>query len=485
MKPNTRINLTILLLISISATAQNWQPINKNEKFNYYRFEFSDEVINKVIWVDSISLDNNNDTIFHLNRIVGLCDNKEDVWCINQAHFLKKEMLKTNEGAYFFYNPGSFVLYPHKPLGETWLFDTLNNFTAEVTVSATEVIFGTTDSVKTIEISDGSYYKLSKSFGLLEYYKDGTMPYELTGINGRNLGTYVPEVSGVYDYQVGDVFQWYTITHTHIPNYDPWGFPCLTKRTILTKEVYGDSVVYQTEEIGVCWKIASIGAPYDSSFFFYYDTISFSNADDGVISAMPYQAVYTDEIGNDDDLNYVCFARIMEDNQGHLVKTFGDADGQYPIDYYYNYYQNDTLLEPYIEGWRKVTETLGLEYSWFILEVGGDRELLGYVRNGDTTGLIYPDDIFWVGNNEKSIKEFNWQIAPNPACGYTDIIIERDFNKDLYIRLCNANGELIHTDRIKANNNTLRLYLNGLNKGIYLLSLEGEGIKEIKKLIVK
>lgn len=141
-----------LFLLSLSSVSQNWKPLNITDKYNYKLGE--SEVITHTIFADSV-LVINGDSVFYLNRIMTNCDtcanNQYNQFALkNQPQFLMRKMTKISDSLYFFQDTSQFCILPHKSLGETWLFDTTKNISAAITVVATAIIFGQTDSIKQI-----------------------------------------------------------------------------------------------------------------------------------------------------------------------------------------------------------------------------------------------------------------------------------------------------------------------------------------------
>ena len=96
----------LLFLISIS-NAQNWAPIDRNEKFNFSQSGLN--YISNTIWVDSAG-SMGQDSVFYLNRIVTNCDTCPASFKLcNQPGFLKKQMYKLAGGKYEFRLPGQLI----------------------------------------------------------------------------------------------------------------------------------------------------------------------------------------------------------------------------------------------------------------------------------------------------------------------------------------------------------------------------------------
>jgi hypothetical protein len=80
----------------------------------------------------------------------------------------------------------------------------------------------------------------------------------------------------------------------------------------------------------------------------------------------------------------------------------------------------------------------------------------------------------------KSIKDLGIQVYPNPANEYLNI--ELSNNENTNISLINILGEVVLNKQI---NNSEKLALSNLSKGIYFLSIENVTGKATQKLIIK
>ncbi len=124
-------------------------------------------------------------------------------------------------------------------------------------------------------------------------------------------------------------------------------------------------------------------------------------------------------------------------------------------------------------------------YLWSVTAVNK----FGYGCIGNIVGRI-----FFTGNETTSVKELEevtgLRIFPNPASSGDVLRIlfdsEKSFNADL--KLISLNGQLIaqKTDnRIVAGDNRMRLDLNNVSSGVYLLELISEQGIKIEKIIIE
>ena len=97
-------------------------------------------------------------------------------------HHLSKESLMR---AVLEYAQETFVIRAHAEPGESWEFK--SGITATVSEKKDTLCWGVSDSLKTIELSDGNRLRLSKYFGLL--FSDNQT---LVGLEGKEKGVQLP-----------------------------------------------------------------------------------------------------------------------------------------------------------------------------------------------------------------------------------------------------------------------------------------------------
>ncbi len=205
MKKN--LPLFLMLLISFPAFSQNWAPINTTEKF-CYTTDDDFEIINNVLWVDSIQ-DMGDHDIYYFNKIVAPCDTCADTtyMLLNQSQFLLDYVKVYENGDWVFTNDDQlFILKPEASQSESWVFDDENNITAVVMFYMDLDVLGEPDILKEIGLSNGESIILSQNHGIVHWMGD----YHLVGIEGRDLGNIVPTFRNMYqNWSEGDVFCYY------------------------------------------------------------------------------------------------------------------------------------------------------------------------------------------------------------------------------------------------------------------------------------
>ena len=152
---------TNLFLLTFSLCySQNWAPINSIEKFNYQIDTAS--YISNTLWIDSVKIIGS-DSVFYLNKIVLDCfdcpwtfDPLIEFKIANQGQFLQERIIKKEPDVYRFEGKRTFTLKTHFALNESWTFDSTGNVVATVVDIFEDEIFGETDSLKTIQLSNGA-----------------------------------------------------------------------------------------------------------------------------------------------------------------------------------------------------------------------------------------------------------------------------------------------------------------------------------------
>jgi hypothetical protein len=116
--------------------------------------------------------------------------------------------------------------------------------------------------------------------------------------------------------------------------------------------------------------------------------------------------------------------------------------------------------------------------------VGKLRDYTDSIRKSFTTNLL-PDGNSFNGIDKKTGTSFlQVQLFPNPASSRAYIRFDRSVNEPVNIRIYNANGILIQSERRTALDRMITLDLTGLSSGLYLLSIETKGQAVTKKLSI-
>lgn len=215
--------LLVLLLLGLSAPAQNWSFFNSAYRYNY---EFNNAgIITNVLFADTVSL-NGNDSVFNLNRIVAECINRCATTTVtvpsgsryfikNLPQFLQGKIIKLPGGWTHLQDTTSQYFLSTGQIGSSWTFDSSNAISASVVASGIRNVLGQSDSVRVILLNGADSIIVSKNFGVLKFplpYAQNKY-YTLVGIERNRYydqtalyGQKVINGWDIHNYQVGDVF---------------------------------------------------------------------------------------------------------------------------------------------------------------------------------------------------------------------------------------------------------------------------------------
>ena len=467
--------------------AQNWLPLVPADQYSFQHSDFL--LISNVLQIDSQKVLPSGDLVFFLNRVITDCDS-----CLvfpgklaNQGQFLQKRMIRKPDGRWVFSGKKTFVLFPLAQPGETWLFDTLQNITASVqSVVQTEVL-GEQDSVKTIQLSDGAAVVLSQNHGLL-HFPDGNSGahFELKGIPTRNLGEKLPGWQEFYDFEIGDVLEYER--NVSLEPGTPANQNTLEKRVILNRFWDADTLVYTVELFSqrtwqwsgppfpfyahgiVYWRIhPALAEPwtdgYPGQFFIYPE------APNGSQGSRLYWT--TDTLYGVSQVIGVPGEPFQSSNCSLYKTPEGTEEEVLPCDGCGSAFH------------RRHSVGLGLtSHMMYCFEAWDYGRLRGWIKNGDTTGIITPDSFFLVSVRPEPLA-VPVQVAPNPSAGDWRLFFPETATEELHFNLCDVHGRIVSEGWIRAGNTEQQVSGAALPAGIYLLKIQGKnGVKMVQLLKV-
>lgn len=470
-----------LIALSTFAIAQNWSPILTNEKMNFQHSDSS--FISHTIWVDDFDVTGSDTTLF-LNKVVTDHPTDIDKALRNQPQFLFTTMNNLNNGTYHFSEPGYYILKTWSSMGDYWLFDPDNNITATVIGLMQEEIFGTMDSIKIISLSDGHEIKLSKHFGIIlfpDFANNGF--YELVGIQDSEYGLSVPVFWDIYNFEVGDIFQY----NTSILN--PGGSGSTTRKITITSKVATDSSLnYTLDGIYYAYPGVGGGSTYTASPIYTYSSNHPTNLFPGEIYLLP-----NSETIHGTGKVFTSSKIFLDMETGTVFKEFGTQYETNEPNLYYELEENsDSLFRlPYafligdpcgLMGFGFGSNIGDLFKSEGCFEYWDDKSLVGYIKDGDTVGNITPDSLLLVDISDKEFLENEINIYPNPASDFLHIILPHHKNARLEIR--NIHGELIFQKEFSKQEEIINT--TNLIPGVYFfLILQKNEILQTGKILIK
>ena len=307
--------------------------------------------------------------------------------------------------------------------------------------------------------------------------------------------------SGIYlNFEVGDVFQ-----YKYHDLYAGAGYvnDYTLKYTITTKTISGNTIEYETEgiEAGYFQYLYPPWDGYGYAYFVsyeleYYDSSNYSvNKFNNELLKMWNITVCpmgTGEIFT----RYSVYTDSIDVPSKHFGLNIGEFEGNL---YYTNDYLSDELItipDPLMAcdegGFAGMTykKTLGItEYYYQTWEDGYHYYLEGYIKNGDTIGIITPDSILLLLSvpdyDIGKLKMVN--VYPNPA----DKTINFRFTElnnsaeEIFIEIRNLQGQFL-MQQAGMKTETITLDVESLAPGIYLYTIKSyENIIRQGKLVIQ
>jgi len=472
------ILISSCLLLSSQLFCQNWQPISTTSQTNY-RVSPSPTISNMPLFdtpgpnntnklpfltlkIDSFNVIGS-DSLFYFNLWTYT---KTDTLYPNRAPFLEKEMFKTTNGVYYFYNPDTFSLQTQVGLNQSWVFRSGTQDSATVVDVFQDTVLGQLDSLKLIHLTTGDSIILSKNFGIVHFSDTSNVFYDLVGIESsltQYIGKKMPNFYDVYNYEVGDQFVIGNRSGNSHP-FHSWSSYSISKYTIKTKQTTATTFVYDVEIDG--WNSSSVftGGANTWTHSVTDPTDVRLNSCNGSSPNSPSTIVYEDNLGR---LYKRTVYYSLEINLGNEVYTYYPARYTYPNIILYG--SNLGQVHRYELDMQPAYD----EYS-----------LIGYVKNGvvygDTAVLSRP-----VSNVSTSIIEgvnsLDVTVYPQPAKDFISIEVENGNNTDVRIELIDLQG-VLRKRWFFTSSPRYQLEIGDIPGGIYILKVENDSSQNIQKV---
>jgi len=228
-------HIKILLIFCFAFCAfdgftQNWQPVNKNFRYNYRNSNTATVFKMPAIFTirtvkDSIS---GSDSVFVFNPIAVPTDSfvgdslkpvgviVKQAYILNGASFLLRNMRIINSGIYLFSHDSNEFAININPSVKSWIFDSIHHITATWMSLKDSMILGSNDSIRIASLSTGTHIILSKNNGIIQFpafYNQKTESpfFKLSGIDEKKAGDVLPDGRNINDLAVGDSFEYETL----------------------------------------------------------------------------------------------------------------------------------------------------------------------------------------------------------------------------------------------------------------------------------
>lgn len=264
-----------LIFLCVGAFGQGWSPILPGKTQLFKGFEAS--TFDSVLWGfrSTFSHVQGQDSIFLFNRIFrqipsnyqpNPCPNVNNYasgqFFFNRENVAGDGMIQKPDGEYLFWGPpaDTFRIETQIPLGEKWPFHSATTDSAWIQQKYSAILFSVPDSVMEIQISNGDYILLSKSFGFLDwsyFYPvfsvnliDTISRGKLLGIKELGVGRPLPDFYQIYQFDANDHFRF------HISACPGGGFGCQDTYQfikIVSGGISGSGFSYQAEKNSVSY----------------------------------------------------------------------------------------------------------------------------------------------------------------------------------------------------------------------------------------
>lgn len=475
------------------ANAQNWALLNPAYRYNYSN-DGTDTISNqiRVMHVDTLGVDSFR---YELNLIGVVCDTCPASLggpcdgCfvrVNQPQFLGYDCFRNGDD-WTFNGVDTFLIKSGADLGETWNYR--NGVTAAIDEIWADDVFGVTDSLKRILLSDGDTIILSQSFGIASWER-GDEHCDLIGVEGAGVGRLFPDPLSYFDYQPGDELTYKVRTiRLAQPSGGPMFFYARSDfwKVVIVERTDGTATVTYTTSVAWNYYFPGWSDAIEEQPNWPRPTgqWSFNRAD--VLVAHPILGSYPGEVldtsicmaaASDQPISYLTRCSVTQDGRSvmhsqHLRQSFYGSSSGFggPL-------QDAPDLLPYATFpdrynlWYE--EGVGLRDADVLYGVmlpgdstGVRAQLVGAVIGGDT--VIPPPAINWtVGMLESPGPEF--RIHPNPA---SDFILLSSSTPSTTCSITDLQGRVILQQRITSPNE--RIDVQALPPGVYMIEMEGIG----------
>jgi hypothetical protein len=250
-----------------------------------------------------------------------------------------------------------------------------------------------------------------------------------------------------------------------------------TRMDIVQVAKYQDSIVISanvTSNTSYYWKNAeSVVSKSYKNLVYYRDEYTDAYPNETInISVPAIDAVIISKLSEHQWGGIKKTQLVMPNEWGMNVSALIPCEGLYSYELCVNNSDELFLVEPSVKwGFSEFYEE---GFEW-----GGHKELVGIIDNGDTTGTIYPIEMF-VGTNQLTSNS-NWLVYPNPTNDQVQLQSSQIGN--ITYQIFNYSGILIYEQPINKTDKEISIPVDGLSAGVYLLKLIQNNQTEVLKFM--
>jgi hypothetical protein len=513
-------HVLFLLLASLSAYAQNWNPLNPGAK----RYFTNANGYLKGMRIDSVIAYGNELHYYPFKTLRFYPDSYSIGIGDTAGSWLGEDVIKRTDGTFLFPNywGDTIRVKPLADIGDSWTFYSDSStvyYNAEVTAIDTMTILGSIDSVKKIVLTaysgitplltdsfNNAEIVLSKGHGFYatmelymfpfhapgagtvfddHYLVNSMRPHDLTDPYGQGTTTPIPgqqscmfrltnvELPGTSefcDWTVGDVYEYSSCMQS---DGDQWG--CTTPATYQLDTVISKTVVSGGVEYGrKGWK-AVLDQQGNSNILYYFlsphtDTVFFPGSS-SLDVPMPEEFIAPSWYGSGEQP--VRYRLTFDTSYCSMSPMFYSLSFVGGLPGYKTYNYEKAGIGNVHRNW--------LTYE--VYEIVTDSQLIYSVRNGVPCGTFFmPDTTVPVTNYITNINERSAvSIYPNPAT--EQLTIETGLSH-YDLSLINAVGQIVY--RRPGCDSKQVIDVSGLASGVYQLRMDTEmGDVLYRKLVVQ
>ncbi|WNJ16810.1 hypothetical protein [Pontibacter sp. G13] len=399
-------SLSLLFFLATIGTtttfAQDWRLLNP--QYEYYYSVDSSEVIQHVIFTDSVEVVGM-DTVYHLNRIGVQYGSTDDYGSdpryivTNQPQFLMRQVSVGSQGIYLFEDTTTFRIESRALPADAWMFSASNNISAVVTDLRTDTIFGMVEEIKEIDLTNGLQIIISKNYGIVEFPGPDGKVFRLQGVGVLEVGQQFPDAHDLFGFEVGDKF-----IYTEGEWGSGYGSVRLEEFEVMADLTAGDSIAYL---MAVRWDVSNyFGNSWGPMWEPSRDTIVWKPAPENLLAANSYpgQMLYFKYLGHavsireEDSLGY---ATVQAKNWMLIdwadTLRGGSAGSAGPAFHYYR-------------------EGRGMVHFEHDQGLGGIYRIQrGYIHQGDTIGQAFDEIFAQYTSIDPQYAAWNLRVYPNPS----------------------------------------------------------------------
>jgi hypothetical protein len=494
---------SVLLLISAFLFSQNYNAYVPGRTAFFKKKVYTNDYDVDGIRVDT-SFNSGNFTVYKNYRheffqfSIGSCLNLHDTSWVGTS------ILQESNGTTAFLNKSNDTLWfiPSAGIGQDgFVFPFANGDTLHGTVTAinSQTIFSSADNVKTLQLQhrdqngniiadnfNGKYIQVSQNYGCILAYswKDfpsDTNSYHLAGMNNPQEGIKLVTAADIFNWNVGDQFDWYRIIGS---NPQPYATTDYYTRVITGKTVSAnlDTIRYTFLENYAQRFVYTITAQHWQQtgsvtyILSYYDAWY-------ELNRMPYEYLNGPDTINGYQDGNAFYPYNNTQYNGRLQKGYEEVGSYY-------YYDSATQCFQWADGpdmcdgvHTYFADGIGEVYS-----IGGssgcyDNFYLVYFSKGSETWGTPNDWPVILSNQDLGSINKSPELWPNPVNDVLNVTPHVNNGTPIHYQIFSASGQLLNEQNILSSGDVFQVTVNELPAGFYIFKLETKNTNSVFRFI--